>query len=118
MAETNGISDNLDSTLSIAYRNICNAKTPIKTLKDLSQIKWGLLNPFSGCENAILLLKTSLCLRRARGVGKWILRLMQGFFQESVAEEPSANNDAAWNSNHFSPNIFFSWKKVFRGRSD
>ncbi|PKA66988.1 Crossover junction endonuclease MUS81 [Apostasia shenzhenica] len=53
MAERGGISDNLDMTLSNAYRNICNSKTPIKTLKDLSQIK---------------------------GVGKWIVRLMQGFF--------------------------------------
>ncbi|XP_042450862.1 crossover junction endonuclease MUS81-like [Zingiber officinale] len=40
MAETNGILDNLDSTLSIAYRSICNAKTPIKTLNDLCQIKF------------------------------------------------------------------------------
>ncbi|XP_042411298.1 crossover junction endonuclease MUS81-like isoform X1 [Zingiber officinale] len=70
MADSGGISDNLDSTLSVAYRNICNAKTPIRTLKDLSSIK---------------------------GVGKWILRLMQGFFQESVADEPSAKNDAPRN---------------------
>ncbi|KAG6467392.1 hypothetical protein ZIOFF_074797 [Zingiber officinale] len=69
MAETNDILGNLGSTLSIAYRSICNAKTPIKTLNDLCQIK---------------------------GVGKWILRLMLGFFQESVAEEPSANHDAPW----------------------
>ncbi|XP_074583617.1 crossover junction endonuclease MUS81 isoform X2 [Curcuma longa] len=70
MAESDGISDNLDSTLSVAYRNICSAKTPIRTLKDLSKIK---------------------------GVGKWILRLMQGFFPESVADESSAKNDAPRN---------------------
>ncbi|XP_042416048.1 crossover junction endonuclease MUS81-like isoform X1 [Zingiber officinale] len=69
-ADSGSISDNLDSTLSVAYRNICNAKTPIRTLKDLSSIK---------------------------GVGKWILRLMQGFFQESAADEPSAKNDAPRN---------------------
>ncbi|KAL5760348.1 hypothetical protein ACOSQ2_019186 [Xanthoceras sorbifolium] len=49
-----GLSENIDMTLSKAYNNVCDAKQPIKTLKDLSQIK---------------------------GVGKWILRLMQEFFQ-------------------------------------
>ncbi|RZR94983.1 hypothetical protein BHM03_00023768 [Ensete ventricosum] len=39
MVESNGLSENLDQTLSKAYRSICDAKTPIKTLKDLSQIK-------------------------------------------------------------------------------
>lgn len=34
-----GISDNLDLTYSKAQLNICNCKTPIKTLKDLSNIK-------------------------------------------------------------------------------
>ncbi|XP_040992657.1 crossover junction endonuclease MUS81 isoform X2 [Juglans microcarpa x Juglans regia] len=57
-----GISENVDMTLSKAYSNICNSKNPIKTLKDLSQIK---------------------------GVGKWILRLMQGFFEAgSGGSEP------------------------------
>ncbi|XP_042957293.1 crossover junction endonuclease MUS81 isoform X6 [Carya illinoinensis] len=57
-----GISENVDMTLSKAYSNMCNSKTPIKSLKDLSQIK---------------------------GVGKWILRLMQGFFETgSGASEP------------------------------
>ncbi|KAK4424864.1 Crossover junction endonuclease MUS81 [Sesamum alatum] len=49
-----GLSENMDMTLSKAYSNVCNCKTPIKTLKDLSQIK---------------------------GVGKWILKQMQGFFE-------------------------------------
>ncbi|XP_020571283.1 crossover junction endonuclease MUS81 isoform X2 [Phalaenopsis equestris] len=53
MAESGGISDNLEMTLIKAYRSICSSKTPIKSLKDLSQIK---------------------------GVGKWIIRLMNGFF--------------------------------------
>ncbi|KAL2461161.1 Crossover junction endonuclease MUS81 [Abeliophyllum distichum] len=48
-----GISDNVDSTLYKAYSNVCNYSAPIKTLRDLSQIK---------------------------GVGKWILKQMQGFF--------------------------------------
>ncbi|KAI9169325.1 hypothetical protein LWI28_010726 [Acer negundo] len=49
-----GLSENIDMTLSKAYNNICDSKQPIKTLKDLSQIK---------------------------GVGKWILKLMQEFFR-------------------------------------
>ncbi|XP_059651940.1 crossover junction endonuclease MUS81 [Cornus florida] len=48
-----GGSENINMTLYRAYFNVCNSKTPVKTLKDLSQIK---------------------------GVGKWILRLMKGFF--------------------------------------
>ncbi|KAL6555536.1 Crossover junction endonuclease mus81 [Orobanche hederae] len=50
----NRFSENMDMTLSKAYSNICNCKTPIKTLRDLSQIK---------------------------GVGKWILKQMQEFFE-------------------------------------
>ncbi|KAG8363685.1 hypothetical protein BUALT_Bualt19G0048100 [Buddleja alternifolia] len=59
-----GISDNMDMTFSKAYSNICNCKTPIKTLRDLSQIK---------------------------GVGKWILKQMQGFFKTDSG--PSDNED-------------------------
>ncbi|XP_077219254.1 crossover junction endonuclease MUS81-like isoform X2 [Tasmannia lanceolata] len=53
MADKNGISDQVDSTIYRAYSNVCSSKNPIKTLKELSQVK---------------------------GVGKWTLRLMQGFF--------------------------------------
>ncbi|KAH7667186.1 crossover junction endonuclease MUS81 protein [Dioscorea alata] len=60
MVDQNGISENLDLTLSIAYRNLCKSKTPVRTLKELSQIK---------------------------GVGKWILRLMQGYFPKDVSEK-------------------------------
>ncbi|KAJ6847684.1 crossover junction endonuclease MUS81 isoform X1 [Iris pallida] len=71
MAEPNGLAENLDMTISNAYRNICSSKTPIKTLKDLSKIK---------------------------GVGKWIIRLMQGFFPNSpppnVDEASPAKNGA------------------------
>ncbi|XP_052172060.1 crossover junction endonuclease MUS81 isoform X2 [Diospyros lotus] len=56
-----GISDNIDMTLQKAYSNICNSKTPIRTLKDFSHIK---------------------------GVGKWILKLSQEFFEtDSGASE-------------------------------
>ncbi|XP_072982866.1 crossover junction endonuclease MUS81 [Typha latifolia] len=65
LADTNRISDNLDGTISKAYRNICDAKTPIKTLKDLSQIK---------------------------GVGQWILRLMKGFFPEASSDSSLSKN--------------------------
>ncbi|KAI3448833.1 hypothetical protein Pfo_005498 [Paulownia fortunei] len=54
----------MDTTLSKAYSNVCNCKTPIKSLRDLSQIK---------------------------GVGKWILKQMQGFFETDA--DPSENDD-------------------------
>ncbi|ONK63529.1 uncharacterized protein A4U43_C07F16160, partial [Asparagus officinalis] len=38
MAKPNGIAENLDMTLSNAYRSICSSKNPIKTMKDLSKI--------------------------------------------------------------------------------
>ncbi|KAK3223842.1 hypothetical protein Dsin_010867 [Dipteronia sinensis] len=54
-------------TLSKAYNNICDSKQPIKTLKDMSQIK---------------------------GVGKWILKLMQEFFRaDSGNSEPEDLTD-------------------------
>ncbi|PQQ13140.1 crossover junction endonuclease MUS81 [Prunus yedoensis var. nudiflora] len=57
-----GISENIEMILSKAYSNVCNSKNPIKTLKEFSHIK---------------------------GVGKWILRLMQGFFETgSSSSEP------------------------------
>ncbi|XP_011042136.1 PREDICTED: crossover junction endonuclease MUS81 isoform X2 [Populus euphratica] len=57
-----GLSEKLDMTLSKAYSSVCCSANPIKTLKDLSQIK---------------------------GVGKWIVRLMQGFFDNgSGSSEP------------------------------
>nr|GMD62647.1 crossover junction endonuclease mus81 [Ipomoea batatas] len=59
-----GISDNIYKTLHKAYTNVCNSKAPIKTLRELSQIK---------------------------GVGKWILKLMQGFF-ETDSEAPGNEN--------------------------
>ncbi|KAJ6387901.1 hypothetical protein OIU77_026459 [Salix suchowensis] len=57
-----GLSENLDMTLSKAYNSVCCSTIPINTLKDLSQIK---------------------------GIGKWIVRLMQGFFDKgSGSSEP------------------------------
>ncbi|KAK3011638.1 hypothetical protein RJ639_011213, partial [Escallonia herrerae] len=49
-----GVSENVDLALSKAYSNVCSSKSHIKTMKDFSQIK---------------------------GIGKWILRLMQSFFE-------------------------------------
>lgn len=63
-----GISDNMDMTLSKAYSNICNYQNPIRNLKDLSQIK---------------------------GVGKWILKQMQGFYQTDSG--PSENDELTTN---------------------
>ncbi|OMO75886.1 hypothetical protein COLO4_25841 [Corchorus olitorius] len=57
-----GIKENTDMTLSKAYTNICKAPHPIKTLKDLNAVK---------------------------GVGKWILVLMRGYFESgSGSSEP------------------------------
>ncbi|KAE8679344.1 crossover junction endonuclease MUS81-like isoform X2 [Hibiscus syriacus] len=57
-----GIKENTNMTVSKAYNNICNAQHPIKTLKDLSDIK---------------------------GVGKWILVLLRGYFDGgSGSSEP------------------------------
>lgn len=36
---TQGVSENIDLTLNKAYSNVCNFSAPIKSLKDLSQIK-------------------------------------------------------------------------------
>ncbi|KAI3921109.1 hypothetical protein MKX01_036088 [Papaver californicum] len=59
MAETpNGISENIDSTLYKAYRNLCDTKTPVKTLSELKKIK---------------------------GVGHWILKLCQDFFMKDTS---------------------------------
>ncbi|KAF3436728.1 hypothetical protein FNV43_RR19475 [Rhamnella rubrinervis] len=55
-----GITENIEMTLSKAYSNLCASKTPIKTIKDFSHIKLS----FS-----------------SHGCGKWILKLMQGFFE-------------------------------------
>uniref|UniRef100_A0A7N0VDP7 Crossover junction endonuclease MUS81 n=1 Tax=Kalanchoe fedtschenkoi TaxID=63787 RepID=A0A7N0VDP7_KALFE len=49
-----GISDKLDGTLRKAYVNICDSTVPITNLKDLSRVK---------------------------GVGNWMLKLMQDFFK-------------------------------------
>lgn len=36
----NGISENIEKTLTKAYSNVCNSKNPVKTLKEFSQVKW------------------------------------------------------------------------------
>lgn len=70
MVESNGLSENLDQTLSKAYRSICDAKTPIKTLKDLSQIKWVLLLSFFDYENMFFLIK-SWSVQWSNLLGAW-----------------------------------------------
>uniref|UniRef100_A0A1J3HAR8 Crossover junction endonuclease MUS81 n=1 Tax=Noccaea caerulescens TaxID=107243 RepID=A0A1J3HAR8_NOCCA len=52
-----GLSENLERTFVKAYRNVCDAKDPINTLKDLSQIK---------------------------GFGKWMLKLVKGYFDSGA----------------------------------
>lgn len=45
-----GVKENTDMTLSKAYNNICNAQHPIKTLKDLNDIKY--VCPFSSSSSS------------------------------------------------------------------
>jgi crossover junction endonuclease MUS81 len=52
-----GLSENLERTFVKGYRSVCDAKDPINTLKDLSQIK---------------------------GFGKWMVKLMKGYFDTAV----------------------------------
>eukprot|EP00261_Vitis_vinifera_P016553 XP_010645693.1 PREDICTED: crossover junction endonuclease MUS81 isoform X3 [Vitis vinifera] len=79
-----GISENIDLTLYRAYSNVCRSEVPVKTLKEFSQIKqWGLLTlfPLSAWNGLVY-----IC---GRGVGKWILRLMQEYFKaDSGTSEP------------------------------
>ncbi|XP_024005271.1 crossover junction endonuclease MUS81 isoform X2 [Eutrema salsugineum] len=65
-----GLSENLERTFLKAYRNVCDSKDPISTLKDLSQIK---------------------------GFGKWMLKMMKGYFDtgagSSEQEDLPENSD-------------------------
>lgn len=61
----NGISENISMALQKAYTNLCKSKTPIKTLKEFSMIK---------------------------GVGKWLLRLMKGFFEADDGDASSSED--------------------------
>ncbi|KAF8113737.1 hypothetical protein N665_0046s0083 [Sinapis alba] len=53
-----GLSGNMESTFVKAYRNVCDSKDPISTLKDLSHIK---------------------------GFGNWMLTIMKGYFDNGTA---------------------------------
>ncbi|KAF9596020.1 hypothetical protein IFM89_006947 [Coptis chinensis] len=57
MSQQKSISDRFDNTLNKGYISVCNSKQPIKTLKEFSQVK---------------------------GIGKQIIRLMQGFFKKDT----------------------------------
>ncbi|KAL4557456.1 hypothetical protein LXL04_035633 [Taraxacum kok-saghyz] len=54
------LSENNSKTISKACLKVCSSKTPIKTLKDFSNVK---------------------------GVGKWILRIMKDFFTDEAENE-------------------------------
>lgn len=62
-----GISENLDTTLFKAYSNICICNYPINSLKDLSQIK---------------------------GIGKWTLKQVQGFFDTRDEDAGNKGNNS------------------------
>ncbi|XP_015692171.1 crossover junction endonuclease MUS81 [Oryza brachyantha] len=63
-----GLKENLAHTLAKSYRSVCAAKEPIRTLKDLYEIK---------------------------GVGKWVIRQLKGSFPESSPDlSPPESNTA------------------------
>ncbi|KAF0926787.1 hypothetical protein E2562_027395 [Oryza meyeriana var. granulata] len=63
-----GLKENLAHTLYKSYRNVCATKEPIRTLKDLYEIK---------------------------GVGKWVIRQLKGSFPESSPDlSPPESNTA------------------------
>lgn len=68
MAEQGDHPENLHLTLAKAHRNVCAAKEPIRTLKDLSLI---------------------------RGVGPYVIRLMKGSFPESSPDLSPPESNAA-----------------------
>ncbi|CAD6234939.1 unnamed protein product [Miscanthus lutarioriparius] len=57
-----GFKEHLDRTFAKAYRNVCAANEPIRTLKEFSKIN---------------------------GVGPWLIRCMKGFFPESKQDSPT-----------------------------
>nr|APZ84460.1 structure-specific endonuclease subunit MUS81-1 [Zea mays subsp. mays]APZ84469.1 structure-specific endonuclease subunit MUS81-1 [Zea mays subsp. mays]APZ84481.1 structure-specific endonuclease subunit MUS81-1 [Zea mays subsp. mays] len=57
-----GFKEHLDRTFAKAYRNVCAANEPIRTLKEFSKIS---------------------------GVGPWLIRCMKGFFAESKQDSPA-----------------------------
>ncbi|KAK4761401.1 hypothetical protein SAY87_029285 [Trapa incisa] len=73
-----GLSENTSAILNKAHLSVCNSKTPITSLKDFSQVK---------------------------GVGKWIVRVMKGFFEENlqVSETEDASNKKAKGSRRYLP---------------
>lgn len=58
-----GLSENTEATLARAIRNVSQSQSPISSLKELSQVK---------------------------GVGKWILKLVRGYFENDT---PNSDNE-------------------------
>lgn len=62
-----GFKESLDATISKAYRNVCECKQPICSLRDASKIK---------------------------GIGNWMLKLLKGFFPEENSADCDPNEGA------------------------
>ncbi|PUZ53030.1 hypothetical protein GQ55_5G020500 [Panicum hallii var. hallii] len=70
--QPSGFKEHLDRTFGKAYRNVCAATEPIRTLKEFSKIK---------------------------GVGPWLIRCMKGFFAEFSQDlSPTKRNVAGDNA--------------------
>ncbi|OEL26235.1 Crossover junction endonuclease MUS81 [Dichanthelium oligosanthes] len=84
--------ENLDRTFGKAYRSVCAATEPIRTLKEFSKIKYTddvllplrsyLFCPLLGMNVAARLGLIDFVW----GVGPWLIRCMKGFFAESSQE--------------------------------
>ncbi|KAI3953550.1 hypothetical protein MKX01_001490, partial [Papaver californicum] len=90
MAETpKGISENTDSTLYKAYKNLYDTRTPVKTLSEFKKIK----DIHSQCwftdklvfSFILDLLDITVFHWIFRGVGHWILKLCQDFFKKDTS---------------------------------
>ncbi|MCO5584676.1 hypothetical protein L7F22_038607 [Adiantum nelumboides] len=67
LAAKDGYKEKLDATLSKAYRNVCECDHPICSLRDASQIQ---------------------------GIGQWVLKLLKGFFPETIQRSQEATDKA------------------------
>ena len=83
-SKKDGYREKLDATLTKAYRNICESKNPICSLREASQV---------------------------HGIGQWMLKLLKGFFSDASAEEPEGHDqqEASCTGKFNEKNTYFSF---------
>ena len=65
VAKKEGCREKLDATLTKAFRNVCDSKNPICSLREASQVN---------------------------GIGQWMLKLLKDFFSDQSAEGAEAHD--------------------------